>query len=174
MLPITSLQNPTIKLIRSLGEKKHRKELGLFIAEGEKVLDRARLEGWIPDYLLAVGPVESWGGATLLTVDEKVMAAVSAQNNPPAQAGVFRQRWAPDATASGVWVAVEDLRDPGNLGTIIRTVDAAGAKGVILALTEGGAHTIVRFNDNFVTTIPRHKEISEMTARSILKDAANA
>ena len=50
----------------------------------------------------------------------------------------------------------------------------AKAKGVILALTEGGAHTIVRFNDNFVTTIPRHKEISEMTARSILKDAANA
>ena len=133
MLPITSLQNPTIKLIRSLAEKKHRKELGLFVAEGEKVLDRARLDGWIPDYLLAAGPVESWGGAKLLTVDEKVMAAVSAQNNPPAQLGVFRQRWAPDATASGVWVALEDLRDPGNLGTIIRTVDAAGAKGVILA-----------------------------------------
>ena len=50
---ITSLQNPTIKLIRSLAEKKYREETGLFVAEGAEVLARARLEGWEPVYLVA-------------------------------------------------------------------------------------------------------------------------
>ena len=46
---------------------------------------------------------------------------------------MFRQRWAETVKPDGVWVALEDMRDPGNLGTIIRTADAAGASGVILA-----------------------------------------
>ena len=61
------------------------------------------------------------------------MGQVSAQKNPPEQIGVFRQRWAEAVKPEGVWVALEDMRDPGNLGTIIRTADAAGAAGVILA-----------------------------------------
>lgn len=133
MLHVTSAQNPTIKLIRSLEEKKHRQEHGLFVAEGEKVLARARQEGWEPAYLLSTGHAEAWGNAALLRVDEKIMGQVSAQKNPPAQIGVFRQRWAEAVEPQGVWVALEDMRDPGNLGTIIRTADAAGAAGIILA-----------------------------------------
>ena len=133
MLIITSPHNPTIKLIRSLAEKRHRQEAGLFVTEGDKVLARARAEGWEPEYLLSTVPAEPWGKAALMRVDEKMMGSVSAQNNPPRQIGVFRQRWAETATPEGVWVALEDMRDPGNLGTIIRTADAAGAKGVILA-----------------------------------------
>ena len=129
---ITSVQNPTIKLIRSLSAKKHRQETGLFVTEGAKVLDRARAEGWVPDYLLATGRAEPWAKAALLRVDGKVMAAVSNQNNPPAEIGVFHQRWTTEVTPNGVWVAMEEMRDPGNLGTIIRTADAAGASGVIL------------------------------------------
>ena len=132
MLHVTSPQNPTLKLIRSLAEKKHRQEHGLFVAEGEKVLERARQEGWEPAYLLTTEPAEPWGKAALLRVDEKIMGTVSAQNNPPARIGVFRQRWG-EVSHKGTWVALEDMRDPGNLGTIIRTADAAGASGVILA-----------------------------------------
>ncbi len=133
MLHITSPHNPTIKLIRSLAEKRHRQEAGLFVAEGMLVLERARREGWVPEYLLATGHAEPWGTAALMRVDEKIMGQVSAQNNPPQLIGVFRQRWAETAEPAGVWVALEDMRDPGNLGTIIRTADAAGAAGVILA-----------------------------------------
>lgn len=133
MLIVTSAQNPTIKLIRSLAEKKHRQEHGLFVAEGPNVLERARAEGWEPAYLLSTTHCEPWGNAALLRVDEKVMGQVSAQKNPPEQIGVFRQRWAEAVKPEGVWVALEDMRDPGNLGTIIRTADAAGAAGVILA-----------------------------------------
>ena len=130
---MTSPQNPTLKLIRSLSEKKHRQETGLFVAEGEEVLERARREGWEPVYLLTTTHAEPWGDAALMLVTEKIMGQVSAQKNPPRKIGIFRQNYAPDVTTQGVWVALEDMRDPGNLGTIIRTADAAGASGVILA-----------------------------------------
>jgi len=133
MLIVSSAQNPTIKLIRSLEDKKHRQEHGLFVAEGRQVLERARAEGWEPVYLLSTGHSEAWGKAALIQLDERVMGQVSAQKNPPDQIGVFRQRWAEAVKPEGVWVALEDMRDPGNLGTIIRTADAAGASGVILA-----------------------------------------
>ena len=132
MLTITSPHNPTIKLIRALVEKKHRQDHGLFIAEGEKVLDRARREGWEPEYLLTTSHAEPWGKAALMHIGDKMMGSLSAQKNSPRQLGVFRQRWSPTADPKGSWVALEDMRDPGNLGTIIRTADAAGAAGIIL------------------------------------------
>jgi len=133
MLHITSPHNATIKLIRSLAEKKHRQEAGLFVAEGQKVLARAKAAGWEPAYLLTTTQAEPWGKAALMKVDEKIMGSISAQNNPPEQIGVFRQRWVEAVKPEGTWVALEDMRDPGNLGTIIRTADAAGASGIILA-----------------------------------------
>lgn len=132
MLHITSPHNPTIKLIRSLAEKRNRQEAGLFVAEGKQVLERARAESWEPDYLLTTASADPWGKAALMRVDEKIMGQVSAQKNPPDVIGVFRQRWG-EIKPQGLWVALEDMRDPGNLGTIIRTADAAGASGVILA-----------------------------------------
>ena len=131
--PLTSTQNPTIKLIRSLAEKKYRQQTELFVAEGEKVLARARAEGWVPEYLVSTRSIEPWSSAKLVTVDDRVMASLSSQTNAPDQIGVFKHRWRADVEPHGVWVALEDMRDPGNLGTIIRTADAVAAKGVILA-----------------------------------------
>ncbi|MBM3520743.1 MAG: RNA methyltransferase [Alphaproteobacteria bacterium] len=133
MTAITSAQNPAIKAIRALSEKKHRTDSGLFLAEGEKVLARARDLGWEPETVLAMGPVAPSGKARVITVSEEVMAAVSGQRNPPPVAATFRQRWQPKVTESGLWLALDELRDPGNLGTIIRTADAVGAAGIILA-----------------------------------------
>jgi TrmH family RNA methyltransferase len=132
MPAITSPHNPTIKLIRSLAEKKYRQEHGLFVAEGGMVLQRARREGWEPDFLLTTTSADPWGKATVLRIGEKQMATISAQKNPPRQIAVFRQRLREKVTPDGCWVALEDMRDPGNLGTIIRTADAAGAAGLIL------------------------------------------
>lgn len=129
---ITSLQNPTIKLIRSLAEKKYREETGLFVAEGTEVLGRARHEGWEPVYLVATTAAAAWGKAQRLTVAEKVMQSLSAQKNAPTMLGVFQQRFADRIEPKGIWIALEEMRDPGNLGTIIRTADAVAAQGVIL------------------------------------------
>lgn len=129
---ITSPHNPTIKSIRSLAEKKYREKTGLFVAEGVEVLGRARREGWEPVYLVATEAVTPWGKAERLTVSGKVMQALGGQRNASPLLGVFKQRFADAATPRGLWIALEEMRDPGNLGTIIRTADAAAAAGVIL------------------------------------------
>ena len=133
MIAIASAQNPTIKRVRSLAEKKFRQAEKLFVAEGAKVLDRAREQGWEPDILLTTGPHPPWGNAAIIEVTPEVMAKVSAQSNPPERLAVFGQRWAERVAPQGLWLALEDIRDPGNLGTIIRTADAAGATGIVLA-----------------------------------------
>jgi TrmH family RNA methyltransferase len=130
---VSSLQNPAIKRIRTLTQKKYREEAGLFVAEGEKVLNRACGLGWEPETLISTGPASAWGRSHVVEVTRAVMASLSAQNNPPSILGVFRQRWQERVEPAGLWLALEGMRDPGNLGTIIRTADAAGAKGVVLA-----------------------------------------
>ena len=132
MLPISSLQNPTIKLIRSLEHKKDRRDSGLFMAEGLAMLDRAETLGWVPDYLVATKPQAIFDGVKPTIVTEKVMAEISGQNNPHDVLGVFKQKYQPHPTKEGVWLALEEIRDPGNLGTILRTADAVDVTGVIL------------------------------------------
>lgn len=147
--PITSLTNERVKAIRALEMRKERRATGLFVAEGAALLVTARSAGFVPQMLvyragsletpLQKGLVESAlaAGAEVLEVSEAVLAKLAAKDNPQAMLAVFRQRWAalPAAKSLGagdVWLALEEVRDPGNLGTIIRTVDAVGAKGVIL------------------------------------------
>jgi TrmH family RNA methyltransferase len=132
MAPVTSPQNATIKLIRSLSKKKFRQETGLFVAEGWEMLDRARKAGWVPEHLVSTEPVSAWGETRPILVTEKVMEGLSGQNNPQSALATFKQRYEPNVTQKGVWVALEDMRDPGNLGTIIRTADAVAACGIIL------------------------------------------
>ena len=132
MAQVMSPQNPTIKLIRSLAEKKFRQETGLFVAEGWEMLDRARKAGWMPEHLVSTEAISDWGQARPILVTEKVMEGLSGQNNPHNVIATFGQRYVGEVTPHGVWVALEDMRDPGNLGTIIRTADAVAASGVIL------------------------------------------
>ena len=132
---ITSAQNPTIKLIRGLEQKKNRQDSGLFAAEGIRALERARAAGIIPDYVVSVSGRQDWGQPRDIRVSEAVMARISQQNNPSGAIGVFKQSaiLAPFAAGPGdVVLALEDIRDPGNLGTIIRTADAVGVRHVVL------------------------------------------
>lgn len=79
-------------------------------------------------------------GATILEVSTAVLAAMTRRDNPQMVVGVYGQRLlsaaalekAFAAAPQGVWVALDQVRDPGNLGTIIRTADAVGASGVLL------------------------------------------
>ncbi len=146
---ITSLQNDSVKLIRSLEMRKARRDTGLFVAEGISVLVTAREQGWSPTMLVA-GPgshdntiaraLVTWAlkeGAEGLDVSAAVLEKLAAKDNPQVVMGVFGQRFAdaPDpanVSRSAVWLALEGVRDPGNLGTIIRTVHAVGAAGIVL------------------------------------------
>ena len=146
---ITSFQNPTVKLVRSLELRKARRETGLFVAEGLKVVATARDRGWAPRLLLfgegagggTIAELLDWAsaaGAQCLQVSAPILEKIASRDNPQNLIGVFPQRWGkpPAEPATGdVWIALEEVRDPGNLGTIVRTCDAVGAGGVILVGT---------------------------------------
>ena len=146
---ITSLTNERVKFIRALDMRKVRRESGLFVAEGVSILVTAREMGVWPEILVyQAGPAESGiarglvtgalaAGAECLEVSAAILEKLAARDNPQTMLGVFRQQWAEAPALAGlkagdVWLVLEEVRDPGNLGTILRTVDAFGAKGVIL------------------------------------------
>jgi TrmH family RNA methyltransferase len=145
---VTSLANETVKRLRSLDRKKSREESGLFLAEGARLIEEGLRHGWRPALVLAGLPgLErprtrdlldrlQAQGARVLTASERVMGAVSRKDNPQTVIAAFRQR--ADALGSFPldgprrWLALYEVRDPGNLGTILRTSDAAGVDGVVL------------------------------------------
>jgi TrmH family RNA methyltransferase len=180
---ITSLQNERVKLIRSLDMRKSRRETGLFVAEGASLLVTAREHGFVPRILVTLAWTElgeigrglvDWAlaaGADVLEVSPAVMMKIAAKDNPQTLMGVFEQRWSsPDALMPGggltaetarkssndVWLALEEVRDPGNLGTILRTVDAVGAKGVILIgqCCDPFSHECVRATMGSIFAVP--------------------
>ena len=145
---VTSLTNPIVKAVRALHMRKERDETGLFVAEGLKTVIEGVETGHAPKILMygqgaADHPLlQNAMRATLqargevIEVTQDILAKVSRRDNPQAVVGVFTQVFKPlaeiDPTAATCFVALHRVRDPGNLGTIIRTADAAGCGGVIL------------------------------------------
>jgi len=145
---ITGFSNPTVKYLRSLRDKKHRKREGKFLAEGLRLLTDARETGHLPEMLvmtagrdphplLAALEAEVAGaGGEIVETSAEIMARISGKDNPQAVAGVFAEfdtsLAALDRTAAPIWLVAQALRDPGNLGTMLRTGDAVGAGGLIL------------------------------------------
>ena len=145
---ITGFSNPTIKAVRALREKKHRKREGRFLAEGLRLLTDARECGRIPELLLmaegreghplldALEQAVAAAGGDVIEMPEDLLAKVTGKDNPQAVAGVFVE-WdtrleALDRARAPLWLVAQAMRDPGNLGTMLRTADAVGAGGVIL------------------------------------------
>jgi RNA methyltransferase, TrmH family len=146
---ITSLANPDIKFAKSLTLKKTRAEEQLFLAEGAKLAIDALNAGWRIDTLIVAASMFATPhiaelteralatGANVLKVPEKAIAAITRRDNPQAVVSIIAERLArPEAIAplqkTDSVIALDRVRDPGNLGTIIRTADAAGIKAVVL------------------------------------------
>jgi TrmH family RNA methyltransferase len=145
---VTSLSNPTVKAVRALHLRKERDETGLFVAEGLKIVTEAVELGRAPRILMygkdaenhpllraAVQATEKARGE-VIEVTHDILAKVSRRDNPQAVVGVFPQAFTPlaqlDPDCAPCFVALHRVRDPGNLGTIVRTADAAGCGAVIL------------------------------------------
>ncbi len=145
---VSSLANPLVKDIRGLALKKNRDRSDSFLAEGLKLVIDALDQGWQIRTLVyarsargkadveTVAARTVASGGTVLEVTEKVLGAITRRDNPQMVCGVFGQKIRPLAQMQPqpgeTYVALDRVRDPGNLGTIIRTADAAGASGVIL------------------------------------------
>ncbi len=145
---ITSSANPRIKQIRKLRDRKERQESGLFYAEGLRIVIEAFLQN-APIQALLVAPeiltsqqgikiVEEQRikGIEVLEVSEGVFKSLAIKDDPQGIAAVVAQTWHSldevHLSQSELWVALDSVADPGNLGTILRTCDGVGALGVIL------------------------------------------
>ena len=120
---MASITNQEIKTLRSLSQKKGRDETGLFIVEGEKMVSEALRSGFHVEKV--------WHRDE---IGEAAMARISQLSSPSPVLAVVRKPEdlhadAPDLR-KGLYLALDSLRDPGNLGTIIRIADWFGIDGV--------------------------------------------
>lgn len=144
---ITAFSNPLVKEVRALREKKGRRALGMFMAEGLRILTEAREAGRLPAILFyaagsrhplleaLIAQVEAAHGDVIET-NTDILHKLSGKDNPQTVIGVYRAFDTAldrlDRKAAPLWMVAQALRDPGNLGTILRTGDAVGAGGLIL------------------------------------------
>ena len=145
---ISSFSNETVKRLRGLRDKKTRREEGLFLAEGLRILAEARDSGSLPEIVAyapsgGVHPLAAQiiaaaeaQGADVIETTPDILSKMSGKDNPQAILGAYRQ---PDTSLSAIergnsplWIVAQALRDPGNIGTILRTGDATAAGGLIL------------------------------------------
>ncbi len=144
---ITSPSNSQVKAIRKLSQHKYRKESGLFYVEGLRLIASAfENQAYIEEIVYCAELLESRFGKEILQqaaqddiqiieVSRSVFNSISLKENPQGIAAVVRQNVQPllsNKLIDGLWVALEGVQDPGNLGSILRTLDAVGGKGVIL------------------------------------------
>jgi len=148
---ITSASNPLIKTLRGLDRKKNRAETGLFLAEGTRLVMQGFENDWRADALVCASTMldrplvrdlvdRAIAQETrVVEVSDRVMGQITRKDNPGAVVAAFEQKHHTlDALAqpgNGIWLALYEIRDPGNLGTILRTADCAGLAGVVLLET---------------------------------------
>jgi TrmH family RNA methyltransferase len=145
---VTAFSNATVKLLRSLRDKKARRTEGLFLAEGLRILAEARDSGRLPEIVAfsaegakhplaaeIIAATEAAGGDAIETMPD-ILTKMSGKDNPQMLLGAYRQPGtsmsAIDRKKAPLWIVAQALRDPGNIGTILRTGDAVGAGGLIL------------------------------------------
>lgn len=143
---IESFSNETVKRIRALRDKKARRADGRFLAEGLRIVAEARDAGILPEVLVYSPPLHPLAaavasdaltsGADVVETTPDILAKMSGKDNPQSVLAVYRQPETAlatlDRSAGPLWLVAQALRDPGNIGTILRTGDAVAAGGLIL------------------------------------------
>jgi RNA methyltransferase, TrmH family len=145
---ITGFSNPLLKQVRSLREKKYRKREGLFLAEGLRIMTEAREAGFLPEMLFRCSDRDTHAleialeadvlkaGGDVIETSADILAKLSGKDNPQTVIGIYKEHPTLladiDRNAAPIWLVAQAMRDPGNLGTMLRTGDAVGAGGLIL------------------------------------------
>ena len=145
---ITSSANPQVKAIRKLRERKERQQSGLFYVEGLRIVGEAiGMDEKIQTLVAAPELLSSDFGRGLLAqarqknipileVSADVFAGLALKEGPQGLAAIIHQNFQElervRLSGHDLWVALDSVADPGNLGTILRTLDSVGGKGIIL------------------------------------------
>jgi RNA methyltransferase, TrmH family len=141
---ITSTSNSRIQYVRALvAQRKEREAHSEFVVEGVRLVEEALASGWAARLLLYTADLSPRGkelvqlalrdGTEVEEVAPHVLKAAADTENPQGILGVFAQRVLPLPAAPNFLIIADNLRDPGNLGTLLRSSAAAGAQAVLLA-----------------------------------------
>ena len=126
------LSKNQVKLIQKLHHKKYRNELNLFIVEGKKSINEFLQAGYTPQLLIATEAFTTSVPQHLITpVTKDELRKVSTLQNPDEGLAVFEQPKHKGILQEGVIVALDNVQDPGNLGTIIRLCDWFGVETLL-------------------------------------------
>ena len=126
------LSKNQVKLIQKLHQKKYRNELNLFIVEGKKSINEFLQAGYTPQLLIATEAFTASVPQHLITpVSKDELRKVSTLQNPDEGLAVFQQPKHKGILQEGVIVALDNVQDPGNLGTIIRLCDWFGVETLL-------------------------------------------
>jgi RNA methyltransferase, TrmH family len=140
---LTSSKNPRIQWVRSLqAQPKARREGGVFVVEGVRLVEEAFQAGWQPELVLYTEELTGRGRALVEAFQQRrvpvelvsppVMKAASDTESPQGILAVLPLRSAPLPERADFVLVLDQVRDPGNLGTILRTAAAAGVQAVLL------------------------------------------
>jgi TrmH family RNA methyltransferase len=141
---ITSRHNPKVQLVRKLQDQvKVRREQQAFVIEGVRLAEEALRSGWTAQQVFFTPQLNVRGsvvveafaaqGVPCEQVSEAVMKALSQTETPQGLVVTLNQQILPLPPAASFLLVLDGLRDPGNLGTILRTAAAAGVEGVLMA-----------------------------------------
>ena len=134
---ITSAQNEYIKKIAKLKDKKHREESGLFIAEGEHLVEMALASDFVIETLIMSDDYYEKNNdkflCDIIVVHKELLLKISDAKTPQGVVAVLRMPEIKNDDLCGKFIYCDNLQDPGNVGTIIRTADAFSFSGVILS-----------------------------------------
>jgi TrmH family RNA methyltransferase len=135
---ITSASNPRLKLVRRLASRRQRDRLGLFVCEGEDLVEAALAAGMHPVEALvdAERAPDLEGLSQAEAVEPRLLAELSALAHPPRVLAIFRRADLPRLDPSApppAGIALWHVVDPGNVGTILRAADGLGPAFVALS-----------------------------------------
>lgn len=181
---ITSRDNPLIREAFALvGDKKARKEQGLFVAEGARLCSEAAKSGFPVERLFITPEAEKRYAAYLeqliscskdvVRISENVAEKLSDTKTPQGIFAVCKcAEKEPDFSQNGVFVLLSEIQDPGNLGTVLRTCDAMDVKGVLLCSSaEVWSPKVLRASMGCLFRLPIKIFSDTEEALSVLKNA---
>ena len=143
MTIISSSQNPKIKLVHALlGRAKERREAGAFVADGVRLVEEAVKSHWKFRFALYDASLNARGsslveqllshGVDVEEVSEQLMKSLSETETPQGLLAVLEISQQPIVNPLNFVLIPDQIRDPGNLGTLLRTAAAAGVQAVFL------------------------------------------
>lgn len=193
MKEIASLKNPLIKETKKLQQKKYRDKTGTYLLEGFHLVQEAYKAGIVfSDVFVSQRGLQEWDKwfaaelPEMTLVSDEILKSLASQPAPQGIIAVAKIVEGTTVDYRGAWLLLDNVQDPGNVGTLIRTADAAGFSGVILGdgsadlynpktlrSTQGSLYHLPVVSQNLLAAMPNFKEDGLIIGTALDKQAKN-